>query len=500
MPLQPEEYFINPSLHQGLPHELWSDQQIQLRQQLDDEHFRQTFGEKETSWIGPQIRIVREQRGLSQEELAQLTNTRQSAVSRMENVDYGKWSINKLQQLCKALGCWVEVRLRSYGELVDGLHSHSRVRLQVPSYGEDWRLHPGIPPLPDASSEHVRTVQRAIHRWVLRNRAASPEHLADQLVRWLDGWDLPGVGEDEDPAPLLVAAFTEGSWAAFRLKPLGGALAVLTHRLADWAEIRAPFFSAGVFLLCAKFPNPEAFEAPLSAVLSSIEQGRLKLDHHEGRALVQALKHNQSGVAFLHVWKDVIVGKQPVIPLDLEEALDCISLMPPTLPDFQMGALVAWVATRLNERCLHEAFVHPASRAQSYDRYIALLTHFFRSQKSFRQRPVLVAILAYEFIAVRGIWNKFLLRPFSEVFLSEARQAERILVNAAARHLGTAPIAGYLNAVVMELQRVLREIDVDLEEEVRRDLNLTPPEGINDEVVELQVAAEKERQLTEAVA
>lgn len=67
--------------------------------------------------IAWQIKINRERRGLSQSDLAKILNTKQSAVSRLEDTEYGAHSLETLLSVAKAFDCALQVRLVSYSQL-----------------------------------------------------------------------------------------------------------------------------------------------------------------------------------------------------------------------------------------------------------------------------------------------------------------------------------------------------------------------------------------------
>jgi transcriptional regulator with XRE-family HTH domain len=67
------------------------------------EDVRNAFvGAQLRSFITNQIRTLRAQHGFSQEELAKSLNTSQSTIARLENRDYGKFSLNTLLELAQA--------------------------------------------------------------------------------------------------------------------------------------------------------------------------------------------------------------------------------------------------------------------------------------------------------------------------------------------------------------------------------------------------------------
>lgn len=52
--------------------------------------------------IATQIRVLREQRGLTQEELAKRIGTKQPGIARLENVNYSSWKIETLKKIARA--------------------------------------------------------------------------------------------------------------------------------------------------------------------------------------------------------------------------------------------------------------------------------------------------------------------------------------------------------------------------------------------------------------
>jgi len=71
--------------------------------------------------IALQIYTARDEAGLTQEELAEQIDTRQSAISRMEDADYGRHSLSMLKRIAKALNkrLHIEFRQRIHDEKVE---------------------------------------------------------------------------------------------------------------------------------------------------------------------------------------------------------------------------------------------------------------------------------------------------------------------------------------------------------------------------------------------
>jgi transcriptional regulator with XRE-family HTH domain len=110
----------------------------ELIQTQDDKEYRHAYAEEElNATIGTQIKVLREQRGLTQEALAREAGMKQSMICRYEDVNYSSWSISTLKKLARAFDVWLEVRFRSFADLVAATEAFSREELQVPKFAED---------------------------------------------------------------------------------------------------------------------------------------------------------------------------------------------------------------------------------------------------------------------------------------------------------------------------------------------------------------------------
>jgi transcriptional regulator with XRE-family HTH domain len=113
-----------------------------LREELikskDDKEYRHAYADENlNATIATQIKVLREQRDWKQEDLAEEAGMKQPMISRYENVNYSSWSINTLKKLAEAFDVYLDVRFRSFRELVDVADHFSREILQVPKFTED---------------------------------------------------------------------------------------------------------------------------------------------------------------------------------------------------------------------------------------------------------------------------------------------------------------------------------------------------------------------------
>ena len=81
-----------------------------LRQELrNDAEYADSYDESFLNgYIATQIKVIREQRGLTQGQLAGYVGTTQGGISRVENVNYSSWNVRTLRKLARAF----DVRLK----------------------------------------------------------------------------------------------------------------------------------------------------------------------------------------------------------------------------------------------------------------------------------------------------------------------------------------------------------------------------------------------------
>lgn len=81
-----------------------------LAERLRDPGFAQRFAQAGEAWdVAVQLASLREQRGLSQRELADLVGTSQQQISRLESPRYEGHSLSMLRRIARALGAEVHV-------------------------------------------------------------------------------------------------------------------------------------------------------------------------------------------------------------------------------------------------------------------------------------------------------------------------------------------------------------------------------------------------------
>src|SRR5512139_1203347 len=81
-----------------------------LTKEFADKDYAHAYMESHTSSrIATQIKVLREQRGLTQAELAELSNMKQERICALEDVDYDAWTIKTLRKLARAFDTHLQV-------------------------------------------------------------------------------------------------------------------------------------------------------------------------------------------------------------------------------------------------------------------------------------------------------------------------------------------------------------------------------------------------------
>jgi len=116
----------------------------QLREQFSDgdEEARYVYADSfVNAHTAAQIKALREQRDMSQQELAEKIGTKQSGISRLENINYDSWKIDTLRRIAKAYGLWLDIEFREFSELPGRIRGFNRESLRKRGFSEDPAFH-----------------------------------------------------------------------------------------------------------------------------------------------------------------------------------------------------------------------------------------------------------------------------------------------------------------------------------------------------------------------
>lgn len=124
---------MSSAIQYGFPVSLpWSEKLVSKLSAPDYRHAYMVQGVK--NWIARQVRTLREQRGWSQEDLGRATKKPQSAISRVEDPDYGKLTLQTLFDLAKAYDLPLLVQFVEWSDWLTRMDDASTEALQKESF------------------------------------------------------------------------------------------------------------------------------------------------------------------------------------------------------------------------------------------------------------------------------------------------------------------------------------------------------------------------------
>lgn len=107
-------------------------------QAFHDPEYRQAYAEGfSDSKIATQIKVLREQRGWTQQQLADAAGMKQSRIAALEDVNYSSWSLRTLRRLAQAFDVWLDVEFQEFGAIKAQLRHFSRKALGRRPFVED---------------------------------------------------------------------------------------------------------------------------------------------------------------------------------------------------------------------------------------------------------------------------------------------------------------------------------------------------------------------------
>ena len=112
-----------------------------LRSELRDAEYSEGYAESFlNSYVATQIKVIREQRQMTQSDLAREMGTTQTAISRIENVNYSSWNVSTLKKLARAFHIRLKVSFETFGTLPYEVEDFNREFLQRARREDDPQL------------------------------------------------------------------------------------------------------------------------------------------------------------------------------------------------------------------------------------------------------------------------------------------------------------------------------------------------------------------------
>jgi transcriptional regulator with XRE-family HTH domain len=299
-----------------------------LKQELmkefrDSTDYREMYAEQHVnSLLAAQISTIREQRGLTQKDLAERINKQQPAISRFENVNYARWNVRTLREVANALGCWLNIRFESWGTLVEEAETFSSDSLRRHNFEDDPVFFgseaTGVP-------EQVRRVQKELFPWLLDTSDTA------QLARWLQEPNLSADREYEPPFTAIQRAIeAEPATSLFRGLLVQRAIRLLREMLTSQASgVGTDEVYIGIFAVMAAFPSQEGWDALRKLYLAPREAHNI-LPQSSLPTFLAALIKNQMDGFLEEEWLRIIsTGKDPWLPANHYDGFEGLKSIPP---------------------------------------------------------------------------------------------------------------------------------------------------------------------------
>jgi transcriptional regulator with XRE-family HTH domain len=155
-----------------------------LRSEFQDSEYRQAYAEEcLNTMIAAQIKVLREQRGMTQSALAEKAGMLQPRLSVMEDANYSSWSVSTLKRLARAFDLALAVKFESFSNVVLDFEQLSAESLARPSFEDDPRFR--SPKVSTHRYFHKRVGSEEADRIAMQGAIGQTQRRAD-TVEFLD--------------------------------------------------------------------------------------------------------------------------------------------------------------------------------------------------------------------------------------------------------------------------------------------------------------------------
>jgi transcriptional regulator with XRE-family HTH domain len=174
----------------------------QLRKSFSDEEYRNAYAESfMNTYVAAQIKTLREEFPLTQEELARRIGSQQPGIARLENVNYSSWKVETLRKIARALNVRLRISFEGFGTLPAEIEGFNRDGIKRLPFDRDPLFSSQI------SLPVEEKIARRTRRFSRRRRQPPSEHAA-QIVMDFEG-QTGGIGQSTS-----IAALATGTTAA----------------------------------------------------------------------------------------------------------------------------------------------------------------------------------------------------------------------------------------------------------------------------------------------
>ncbi len=109
-----------------------------LKTEFSSEEARYAYADAVTNaFLTAQIKTLREERGLTQDELAELVGTQQSGISRWLNSGFSACKVETLRKFARAYGVRLRITFEEFGSLPDDVRGFTEKRLAPHKFEDD---------------------------------------------------------------------------------------------------------------------------------------------------------------------------------------------------------------------------------------------------------------------------------------------------------------------------------------------------------------------------
>lgn len=109
-----------------------------LAEEFSDKEYAHAYLDEFTNMeIAAQIKSLREQRGWTQEALAEMSGMKQTRISKLEDIENDSWTLKTLRKLAKAFDVGIKISFVKVSDRIKDIQTISKESLEVAPRGED---------------------------------------------------------------------------------------------------------------------------------------------------------------------------------------------------------------------------------------------------------------------------------------------------------------------------------------------------------------------------
>ncbi len=109
-----------------------------LRAEFQDKEYRHAYADEcLDTMIATQIKVLREQRGMTQGQLAVAAGMKQPRIPVLEDATYSNWTLNTLKRFARAFDVALSVKFETFSRVISDFENLSRESLQRPAFAND---------------------------------------------------------------------------------------------------------------------------------------------------------------------------------------------------------------------------------------------------------------------------------------------------------------------------------------------------------------------------